>query len=59
MLYVRGLLPTLHGTAYHSTFQRPSPLVAWSRSPLAHSGHLQPERRSPLAFQSQLYLLRL
>jgi len=41
MLYTKELEPTLQGTAYHSMSHLPFPLVAWSRSPFAHSGHLQ------------------
>lgn len=38
MLYMRVLSPTGQGVAYHCTFHRPFPLIAWSRAPCAHSG---------------------
>ena len=38
MLYMRVLSPTGQGVAYHCTFHRPLPLMAWSRAPCPHSG---------------------
>ena len=39
LLYLILPSPTLHGTANHSTFHLPSPLMFWSIEPLWHSGH--------------------
>ena len=39
LLYLILPSPTWHGTANHSTFHLPSPLMFWSIEPLWHSGH--------------------
>lgn len=38
MLYMRLLSPTGQGVAYHCTFHRPLPSIAWSIAPCSHSG---------------------
>jgi len=38
MLYMRLLLPTGQGVAYHCTCHLPLPLIAWSMDPNRHSG---------------------